>query len=108
MRDVVDICRKRSKIFSSFNPIKLKDLNSRKKINMYLGVDLNKYYTIIIYISKKSRILKKEAMEFLELHKRLEEYKGTKIVKKCIIIQAPICSKAKAMLVENGWDVIVL
>jgi len=108
MREVVDICRKKGKVFTSFRPIELKELGSRKKVNIYLGVDLKKYYTMIVYISKKSRILRKEATEFFELHRRLEKLNDTKILKKCIIINAPICSKAKAMMIEDGWEVIVL
>ncbi len=63
---------------------------------------------MLIYISKKSRILRKEATELMELHGRLEKYNDSKIFKKCMIIDAPLCSKAKALMLEEGWDVVEL
>ena len=70
-----------------------------------MGVDLKKYYTCIIHIHKKSRILQKEARELMEFHRKLEKYKDIVIKKKYIYIQAPLCSKAKALLKENKWVV---
>ena len=70
-----------------------------------MAVDLKKYYTCIIHIHKKSRILQKEARELMEFHKKLEEHKDIVIKKKYIYIQAPLCSKAKALLRENKWIV---
>ena len=108
MRRVIDICRKNGKVFSSLNQILPKELASRKRVGIYLGVDLKKYYTMIIFVAKKSRILRKEAMELMELHKRLERYNDSKILKRCIIIDAPLCSKAKRLMLEDGWDVVEL
>lgn len=70
-----------------------------------MGVDLKKYYTCIIHIHKKSRILKKEAEDLMEFHKRLEEHKDIVIKRKYIYIQAPLCSKAKALFKQNKWTV---
>jgi hypothetical protein len=39
------------------------------------------------------------------LHEKLEAYQDTKIHTRYIRIQAPLCSKAKALLIENGWKV---
>jgi hypothetical protein len=41
----------------------------------------------------------------MALHEKLEKYIDSKINKKYIIIKAPFCSKAKALLEENGWKV---
>lgn len=52
---------------------------------------------------EKSKILSKEAVEIMEFHKRLEKFNDSKINKKYIYIQAPICSKAKALFKEQKW-----
>jgi len=107
MRIVVDKLQEHKLIFKSLKPISVKELGSRKKIDLYLGIDTKGYYACIIHIAKKSRILKKEAQELMAFHEKLELYNKSKIKKRYIYIQAPLCSKAKALLKENGWVVLV-
>jgi len=108
MKDIVEKLQEKRLVFKSLKEIDIKKLfSSRKKIKLYLGVDLKKYYTCVIHISKKSRILTKEAEELMEFHKKLEKYNDSKINKKFIYIEAPLCSKAKAMLEDKGWIVIL-
>jgi hypothetical protein len=105
MKEIVDILQEKKLLFKSLKSIEPKELGSRKKISIYLGVDLKKYYASIIYISKKSRILSKEALELMEFHKKLEEFNDSKINKKYIYIEAPLCSKAKILFEEQKWVV---
>ncbi|HHD80719.1 MAG TPA: hypothetical protein ENK99_03830 [Campylobacterales bacterium] len=107
MKDIVHKLQFENLIFKTLKPISVKELGSRKKIDIYLGVDLKKYYTCMIHINKKSRILQKEAKELMGFHKKLEEYNDSVIKKKYIYIQAPLCSKAKALFEEEGWTVWV-
>jgi len=80
-----------------------KELGSRKKISLYVGVDTAGYYCSVMHLVKKSRVLRKEAEELIVLHGKLEMYQGTTITKKYIQIEAPLCSKAKAMMEQAGW-----
>ena len=105
MKEIVEYLQKKSIIFKSLKEITPKELGSRKKIELYLGVDLKGYYALVMQVEKKSRILRKEVAEFLALHEKLEAYIDSKVTKKYIIIHAPLCSKAKALLEENGWKV---
>ena len=105
MKEILHILQEHKLLFKSLKPIEPKALGSRKKISIYLGVDLKKYYACIIYISKKSRILSKEALELMEFHTKLEEYNESKINKKYIYIDAPLCSKAKVLFEEKKWVV---
>lgn len=105
MKDIVEHFSKRGKIFKSLREIDLKDLNSRKRLSLYLGTDLNDYYTIILKIEKKSRILSKEAIELMDLQARLEILIDSKISKRYMLLNAPICSKAKLLLEDNHWKV---
>jgi hypothetical protein len=105
MKEIVHLLQEKKLIFKSLTPIDIKALGSRKKINIYLGVDLKKYYASIFQIEKKSRVLQKEVNEFIELHEKLEMYNDSKINYKYIYIKAPLCSKAKKLLEERGWIV---
>jgi len=105
MKDIVEYMRSKNLICKTLKEIKPKEVGSRKRITIYLGVDLKGYFCIVIILSKKSRVLRKEVAELIELHKKIELYHHAKITKKYIHIQAPLCSHAKAMFEENLWKV---
>ena len=105
MKTVIDYLQQKNCIFKSFTQIQPKAIGSRKKIELYVGVDLKGFYVLVMSLEKKSRILSKEAKELIELHTRVERYIDSAIKKKYIIIKAPLCSKAKASLVAQGWRV---
>ena len=105
MKQIIDYLQQKNIIFKSFKEITPKELGSRKKIGLYVGVDLKGYYTVVMELEKKSRVLRKEVGDLLLLHEKLEKYIDSKIKKKYIIINAPLCSHAKKMLEEQGWKV---
>jgi len=105
MKEIVEFLQEKKLIFKSLKTIEPKSLGSRKKIDIYLGVNLKKYYACILHINKKSRILQKEALELMRLHEKLEVLNDSKIKNKYIYIQAPLCSKAKALMQEEKWTV---
>ena len=105
MKELVEYLQQKNIIFKSLKEITPKELGTRKKIGLYVGVDLKGYYAVIMELTKKSRVLRKEAEELMALHKKLEKYVDSSIKKKYIIIKAPLCSKAKALLEEKGWRV---
>ena len=105
MKAIVDYLQKKQIIFKSLKEVTPKELGSRKKLELYVGVDLKGYYALVMQLEKKSRVLRKEVGELMSLHEKLETYIDSRIKKKYIIIKAPLCSKAKALLVENGWRV---
>ena len=85
----------------------LKDITpkTRKKIKVFLGVDMKNNYYLIVELSTKSRFLIKNAKEMIEFVTPLSDINFKKN-KKVLIISSPICSKAKNYLQENGWRVI--
>ncbi|MCF6243479.1 MAG: hypothetical protein L3J43_00390 [Sulfurovum sp.] len=105
MKNLVEYLQQKHIIFKSLKSITPKELGSRKKVDIYLGVDLKGYYVDVMQVEKKSRVLRKEVTELMLLHEKLEKYIDTVIKKKYIIIKAPLCSKAKLLLEENGWKV---
>ena len=108
MKEIVEYLQKKNLIFKSLKVISPKEIGSRKKIELYLGVDLKGYYALVMKIEKKSRILRKEADELMLLHEKIETYIDSKIMKKYIIIKSPLCAKAKALLEEHKWKVFVV
>jgi hypothetical protein len=105
MKALVEYLNHKNIIFKSLQEIMPKELGSRKKVSLYLGVDLKGYYALVMEVEKKSRVLRKEAGDLMLLHEKLEKYIGSNITKKYILIKAPLCSHAKGMLEENGWKV---
>jgi len=105
MKEIVEFLQQKNIIFKSFKEIVPKEIGSRKRVGLYVGVDLKGYYALVMVVEKKSRVLRKEVQELMVLHENLERYIDSKINKKYIIIKAPLCSYAKAMLEENGWRV---
>lgn len=105
MKRIIEYLQQKNIIFKSFREITPKELGSRKKIDIYLGIDLKKYYAVVMQVEKKSRVLRKEVGELMALHEKMEKYMDTSIKKKYIIIKAPLCSKAKALLEEHNWKV---
>lgn len=105
MKDIVDFFNKEGIIFQSLKEITPKELGTRKKIGIYLGVDMKGYFIDIMQLEKKSRVLLKEAGEIDALHAKLEAYNGGPIKHRYIIIKAPLCSKAKSYLKSGGWRI---
>jgi len=105
MKEIVEAMNAKNIICKSLEEVMPKALGSRKKVALYVGVDLKGYYCLVMKLRKKSRVLRKEATELMLLHEKMESYKDTKITKKYIWIEAPLCSKAKALLQEHGWKV---
>ena len=105
MKELVEYLNHKNIIFKSLKEITPKELGSRKKVSLYVGIDLKGYYALVMQVEKKSRVLRKEADELMALHEKLEQYIDSKITKKYIIIKAPLCSKAKALLEDKGWKV---
>ena len=105
MKEVSEILVDSDILCPKLEPISPKELNSRKKISCFFGVNRDRYFCFIILVSKKSRVLKKEAMELEELWERAKTLKDTNIPNKTLLLKAPICSKALNLLEELGWRV---
>ncbi len=105
MKELVEYLNKHQIICKSLKEVTPKSLGSRKRIKLYVGVDLQGYYCSVMSLEKKSRVLRKEAGELMVLHEKLETSQDTAIRKRYIRITAPLCSHAQAILETNGWRV---
>ncbi len=105
LKDIVEFLSKKGVIFKSMTQISPKELDSRKKIDLFLAVDMQDYYTLIVSISKKSRFIRKDAEDIITLHRKVESLKDLIIKKKIVLIDAPLCSKAGKMMRVEGWEI---
>lgn len=105
MKELVETLRKSGALFKSLEPRPLKPLGIKKRLDAYLGVDEKGMYAAVLHVEKKSRILMKEAGEYLAILETLETAEGHKIKRPFLVTTAPLCSKAKAHLEAHGWKV---
>jgi len=108
MKTIVETLAKKGIVCRRLDRIEPRELGSRKRVEIYRGVMTDDYYCLVLLVKKKSRILRKEAEELMELHRRLEEKTEAKIKRLYLLYDAPLCSKASARLKEKGWNVIPL
>ncbi|MBD3795398.1 MAG: hypothetical protein IE878_00900 [Epsilonproteobacteria bacterium] len=105
MKEVLDFVVSKKLTFRSFKPIDTKQLGSTKKVKCYFGTNLERYFIFLIHVKRKMRVLRKDTHDFIELHTQMELLNDSKIKYKYLLIEAPLCSKAKKFLEENGWVV---
>lgn len=106
MKLLVDTLLKKNYIYRSLKEIDKKSLGTRKKIDIYEGVDTNSYYAAIFNLVQKSRFLRKNADELDKLYEKLKVVQDHNFKKKILIYQMPICSRAKDQMKKNGWILI--
>jgi len=105
MKEIVEFFYKKNLIFKKLYKIDIKLLGSRKKVDIYEGVDTASNYIAIFKIDAKSRFLKKNSEEILLLLKKLIKLRNHNYKKKILLISSPLCSKAKTYLEDLKWKV---
>ncbi|WP_198304685.1 hypothetical protein [Arcobacter vandammei] len=105
MREITQVFAKKNIIFKEFKEVLPKEINSRKNIKIYVatGVDM-KFYAIFV-LEQKSRFLRKNANELMELCEQLASFMGHNFKVKELFFSGDMCSKAKAYLKDNFWGV---
>lgn len=90
-------------IFKQLNEIQPKELKSRKKVKIYDGIGIDKKYYAIFVLDAKSRFLRKNANELMDMCNKLIDLQKHNYKKKMLLISSPLCSHAKVLLKDNGW-----
>ena len=106
MQKVVDVLRKKGKIFKKMHEIIPKELGIRNKIKIYKATDINGYFWAIFAVNQKSRLLMKDVHEFEEIYAKLIHFCEHNFKYKVIFINAPLCSKAAKAFKEAGWKIL--
>lgn len=105
MKDITSYFVKKDLIFKKFERVEPKELGSRKKIEIYYALGIDKNYYAIFKLEAKSRFLKKNAEELITLLGKLIDLKDHNFKKKYLLISSPLCSKARTFLKDNGFKV---
>jgi len=108
MKELLAQLRSENLLFRRLQPYDLRRIGSRKRIAAFLGVDLEGRYTLVFHVERKSRFGRKEAVVLRTLHHAIESAEGHAIRRCFAIIHAPLCSKAKKDLEEEGWHIVSL
>ncbi len=106
MKDVVDILRSKNLIFKKLHKVDNKLLGTRKKIEVYEGVDLKSNYVAIFVYRQKSRFLRKDIIPLDLIYEKLKEIQDHNFKKKILIYDMPFCSHAQKELKDDGWRLI--
>lgn len=109
MKEIVDTLYRNRVILRDLEQINLREeLNSRKRIDIYLGKNFQNSSVVVVSISKKSRVLQKEVKEIMDLISKLEFNREIQIKRRYIYLKAPICSKADSILKGKKWKFLNL
>ncbi len=107
MKKIVEFFNKKRSIFKKLEKIDNRLLETKKRIEIYDGVDLKSYYYCIFYSKQKSRFVVKNANDLEDLFIKVISLKKHNYKKKILLIECQICSKAKKYLEEKGWKIYV-
>ena len=94
-------------LFKEIKQIIPKELDSRKKIDIYTATTSDSKFYAIFILDSKSRFIRKNADELMELCEKLANYLDHNFKKKELLISSPLCSKVKDYLKQNDWSVRV-
>ena len=97
-KDLVEILLNNGIVCKKLNEIKL---NTRKKVKAFLGVNLKNEYCFILKLEKKSRFLTKDINILYEF---IPKEINFRYKKKILVLNGPICTKAKEKITD--WKII--
>ena len=106
MKILVENLRQNGRIYKKLEEIQPKELKIRNKVKLYAALDLNRYYNAVVIVSQKSRLLMKDVVKFEEIVQKMALYRDHQFKGKVLILDAPLCSKAKAAFKKAKWKII--
>ena len=107
MKELTGYYTNKNILFKDIKKIEPKQLGTRKKIEIYAATSADLQYYAIFKIDAKSRFIRKSADDLMILEDKLASYLGHNFKQKEVIINSPLCSKAKQYLKHNHWSVRV-
>lgn len=81
-----------------------KEFGIRKKIDIFFH---EKSKTFYLHTAQKARVLQKDVEVFENIFLKVVNEKKIEVDKKFMVIDSPLCSKAKTKFEEQNWEVLV-
>ena len=106
MKVLVENLRQNVLMYKKLEEIQPKELKIRNKVKLYCALDMNKYYNAVIVVSQKSRLLMKDLAKFEEIVHKMSLYRDHQFKGKVLMLDAPMCSKAKEAFKKSKWKII--
>ncbi len=106
MKILVENLRQNGRMYKKLEEIQPKELKIRNKVKLYCALDMNKYYNAVIVVSQKSRLLMKDLAKFEEIVHKMSLYRDHQFKGKVLMLDAPMCSKAKEAFKKAKWKII--
>lgn len=88
-------------VLKDLEHINFRSFEIKKRIEFFRGIDTQDRGWVIVVIDRKSRILQKDVKALRGLLQELPL--DLSYEKKIFLLKAPICSKAKDLLKQEGW-----
>jgi len=108
LKELIEILLSKKQIFKSIFKLDLKKVRIRKKMDIFVGVNIQSFYVLIIVAHQKSRFIMQHSKEILDIRARVVDYQGHNFKYSFLIVKNEICSKSKIFLKENNFKVIKL
>lgn len=105
MKEVVSHLARHSLLFPKFVSLDTKEYGIKKKIKIYEGVDLNKYYNLVFVVNQKARFVNKDVETLEDIVSIIIEKQEHNYKKKILILENDLCTKAKEKLKQLQWRV---
>jgi len=106
MKILVDTLRSSGRIYKKLDEIQPNELKIRNKVKLYVALDLNRYYNAIVVVSQKSKLLMKDVIKLEEIVMKMAIYRDHQFKSKTLMLDAPLCSKAKEAFKKAKWKII--
>ncbi len=106
MKILVENLRQNGRMYKKLEEIQPKELKIRNKVKLYCALDMNKYYNAVIMVSQKSRLLIKDLAKFEEIVHKMSLYRDHQFKGKVLMLDAPMCSRAKEAFKKAKWKII--
>jgi len=104
--EIVDTLVSHKVVLRRLDEVDRANLETRKKLACFLGVDTASHYVGLWRRFSKSKLLIKEVNEFLELQSRLEYICEHRVLRNFLLVESTICSKAIEALNQENWKVL--
>jgi hypothetical protein len=105
MKRVTEFLATKGFLFSDFKGIKLSQLESKKKIEIYSGCDTKKHFISVFVVEQKARFILKNAKELELLRDRLKLVEEHNFKQNLLLIKGEMCSKSIKALESDNWKI---